>query len=141
MKKNTKSFAWGIFWFLVLTAADQLSKMAVSVFLKGRALLSVVALVIILYIGLVYRKIPQGKRYVPLKVICVMTASGAFGNVADRLIRGYVVDFLYFSLIDFPVFNLADCYVSIGVVMMTLLLFTYYKDEPFGFLNPFRRRE
>ena len=70
-----------------------------------------------------------------------VASAGAFGNVADRLIRGYVVDFLYFSLIDFPVFNLADCYVSIGVVMMTLLLFTYYKDEPFGFLNPFRRRE
>ena len=60
--------------------------------------------------------------------------SGSLGNVIDRLVRNYVIDFLYFSLIDFPVFNLADCYVSVGVVLMVILLFTYYKDESFDAL-------
>ena len=47
----------------------------------------------------------------------------------DRLLNGYVVDFLYFSLIDFPVFNVADCYVTVTVFVLIFLFLFYYKSE------------
>ena len=41
----------------------------------------------------------------------------------------YVVDFFYFKLIDFPIFNVADIYVSVATVVLILLVLFYYKDE------------
>ena len=46
----------------------------------------------------------------------------------DRVRLGYVVDFFYFKLINFPIFNVADIYVSVGMVILALLIFFYYKD-------------
>ena len=45
---------------------------------------------------------------------------GIFGNLLDRLFRGYVVDFLNFQFpwYDFPVFNIADCLIVFGVIIM-----------------------
>jgi signal peptidase II len=70
----------------------------------------------------------------------VLIAGGAVGNMIDRLLRGYVTDFLYFSLIDFPVFNVADCYVCIGAAVLALALFTRYKEDDFHFLLPERNK-
>ena len=47
----------------------------------------------------------------------------------DRLINGYVVDFLYIKLIDFPIFNVADCYVTMSLIVLIILLFTVYKHD------------
>lgn len=47
------------------------------------------------------------------------------------------MDFLYFSLIDFPIFNVADCYVTVGVIILAGFLLFFYKDaelkEAYGF--------
>lgn len=48
--------------------------------------------------------------------------SGGIGNLIDRIGRGYVVDYLYFKLIDFYVFNLADACVCIGVGLVIIYL-------------------
>lgn len=48
--------------------------------------------------------------------------SGGIGNLIDRIGRGYVVDYLYFKLIDFYVFNLADACVCVGVGLVILYL-------------------
>ena len=53
----------------------------------------------------------------------------AIGNFIDRLKLGYVVDFFYFKLIDFPVFNVADIYVTVGTFILAFLLLFYYKEE------------
>lgn len=45
---------------------------------------------------------------------------GAMGNGIDRFILGYVVDFLDFRLINFAVFNLADSFISIGIVCLLI---------------------
>ncbi len=87
----------------------------------------------------VYLRLPSSKRYRSLRLICVLIAAGAAGNMADRLIWNYVIDFLYFSLIDFPVFNVADCYVCIGAAVAVVLMFTVYRDDQFEFLMPKRR--
>ena len=50
--------------------------------------------------------------------------AGAIGNGIDRFLFGYVVDFLDFRLINFPVFNLADVSINIGVILLLIASFT-----------------
>ena len=61
--------------------------------------------------------------------------AGAWGNIVDRIIRSYVVDFIYFKPINFPVFNVADIYVSLAVVYLMFLLLFYYKEDELEFLS------
>ena len=70
------------------------------------------------------------KRVFPLYATLVVLLAGALRNFYDRLIQGYVIDFIYFSLIDFPVFNVADIYVTLSViVLIVMVLFVYKGDE------------
>jgi len=65
------------------------------------------------------------------KLFCISTTlviAGAIGNLIDRIVLGYVIDFLYFSLIDFPIFNFADCCVVIGAVLLCAYLIFGAKD-------------
>ncbi|MBP3544367.1 MAG: signal peptidase II [Lachnospiraceae bacterium] len=87
----------------------------------------------------IYLKMPQTKRFLPLRLIAAGILAGAAGNMIDRLFNGYVVDFFYFSLIDFPIFNVADIYVTVSSFMLLLLYFFFYKEEEFDFL--FRKKE
>lgn len=48
---------------------------------------------------------------------------GALGNGIDRFLAGEVVDFLQFAFINFPVFNLADVFINIGVFCLLVVLF------------------
>ncbi|WP_066381371.1 MULTISPECIES: signal peptidase II [unclassified Anabaena] len=48
---------------------------------------------------------------------------GAMGNGIDRFVLGYVVDFLDFRLINFAVFNMADSFISIGIVCLLIASF------------------
>ena len=73
---------------------------------------------------------------IPEERICyVLLMAGAFGNLIDRVARGYVVDFFYFKLIDFPIFNVADIYVTVTMVLLIGLILFYYKEEDFEFLS------
>ena len=55
----------------------------------------------------------------PIVVALALVTAGAFGNLIDRVaLDGHVTDFLYFSLIDFPVFNIADSCIFVGVVIL-----------------------
>lgn len=73
--------------------------------------------------------------------VCVLMLSGALGNMIDRVFRGYVIDFIYFSLIDFPVFNMADIYVVCGGILLVIFVFfKYKKEDDFDFLS-FRKKE
>lgn len=75
--------------------------------------------------------VPLERHFLPLQICSVFILAGAFGNFADRVRLGYVVDFLYFNLIDFPVFNVADIYVTVSTVLIAILIFFYYKEEDF----------
>lgn len=61
--------------------------------------------------------------------------AGAAGNLIDRIRFGYVVDFFYFRLIDFPVFNVADIYVTVSFAVLLLLVFFQYKEEDLEFFE------
>ena len=57
------------------------------------------------------------------------------GNGIDRLLHGYVVDFFYFSLIDFPVFNVADIYVVVSSICLFIYVCFVYQEEDFSFMQ------
>lgn len=94
-----------------------------------------VAFAVVVVVLLLLAKLPQEKRYLPLFFCMVLLASGAVGNVIDRATRGFVVDFFYFSLIDFPIFNVADCYVVVAAGLLILLTGFFYKEEDLAFLS------
>lgn len=71
----------------------------------------------------------KNSRYHGLKLCAIMITAGALGNMVDRVTLGYVVDFLYFSLIDFPIFNVADIYVTVATAILLFLICFYYKEE------------
>lgn len=70
-----------------------------------------------------------GRRYLWLEICVTMLSAGAIGNMIDRTMQGYVVDFLYFKLINFPIFNVADIYVTMSALGLMLLLCFVYKEE------------
>ncbi len=95
-----------------------------------------IVLIVLAFLVLAFARIPDGRKYVPLKGILTMTISGAVGNLVDRIHYGYVVDFLYFELIHFPIFNVADCLVSISAVLLFCVIVFHYKDEDLEFIWP-----
>ena len=95
-------------------------------------------LTIIIMAVLVY-KLPTTKKYMLMRITIILLGSGAVGNFIDRLFLGYVRDFIYFRLINFPVFNVADCYVTIGLALFIIMILFIYKDEDFNFLKPDRK--
>lgn len=78
-----------------------------------------------------YLKVPMERRFLPLRICAVLIVAGAFGNCIDRVRLNYVVDFFYIKLIDFPIFNVADIYVTVSTFALVVLLFFYYKEEDF----------
>ncbi|RHU97276.1 hypothetical protein DXC08_05305 [Clostridium sp. OM07-9AC] len=58
-----------------------------------------------------------------------MLAAGAVGNMYDRIVHGYVIDFLYAKVIDFPIFNVADCYVVVSAVVLAILIGFVYQES------------
>ncbi|MCR4716232.1 MAG: signal peptidase II [Lachnospiraceae bacterium] len=102
--------------------------------LNGKVWLLIVftALVICILIFF-YMRIPSSSRYNLLKISSLLIISGAVGNLYDRIRYNYVVDFLYVKIIDFPVFNIADCYVTVGAILLVICLLFVYKDSELGF--------
>lgn len=55
-----------------------------------------------------------------IKVAIVIICAGAVGNLIDRIAFNYVRDFIAFDFVDFPVFNIADSCVTIGVIILAV---------------------
>ena len=99
------------------------------------------ALIAVAVITYVYFKLPWEKRFHPLRAVVLFIAAGAVGNLIDRLVLGYVVDFFYFELIDFPIFNVADIYVTCATVILALLILFYYKEDELDCLFPKKKEK
>jgi signal peptidase II len=92
---------------------------AMGLFGNRVALLVVLALLVLACLTWLLR---DGLRRSPLVQIGFgMVAGGAFGNIADRLVHGYVVDFLAFW--SFYVFNVADACITLGIGLILLAAF------------------
>ena len=100
--------------------------------LEGQqTLFAIITPILILFIIYLMVIMPRVKKFTALNYVFLFLIAGAFGNYIDRIINHYVVDFIYLSLIDFPVFNVADCYVTVSVIVLFILVLFYYKDEDF----------
>lgn len=104
-------------------------------FLRAKMIFfSVITIAVVILLCVWYRKIPVSKRFRLLNVVVILFIAGALGNLIDRIVNNYVVDFFYFSLINFPIFNVADIYVTVAAFMFIILGLFYYKEEDFSLI-------
>lgn len=158
-----KSVLMGVIGFIILVLADQWTKkMAVlrlkdqdpivliknvfelyylenrgaafGIFQGKRFAFLIITVVILLVLAYCFWNIPYTAKYTSLRCIIVLIGAGAVGNFIDRMSNGYVVDFFYFKLINFPVFNVADIYVTLSAVFLAILLLFKYKEEDLNVL-------
>ena len=95
-------------------------------FLSGKTLLIVIVSLLII-MGVIYY-IYKNKPKTRLETLGYsLVLGGAFGNFIDRIIYGYVIDFFDFNLFgyDYPIFNLADSFIFIGVVIIIIQTWRY----------------
>lgn len=98
------------------------------------AVITCIVLCVLVY---VYVRIPCVHKYAPFHILLVLLTAGAAGNFLDRVRLGYVIDFFYLKLIDFPIFNVADCYVVVSVILLAVLILFVYKDKDLDELGAF----
>ena len=164
MKNKISLLIFDMIGLLILVALDQLTKYMAVVFLKANDSVPIfqgilelrylenkgaafgmlqnqkiffifIALLILGVIVYVLIKTPADKKYTILHVLLVLIAAGSIGNMIDRISQDYVVDFIYFVLIDFPIFNVADIYVTCAMAGLVILILFGYKEEDFAFLS------
>ena len=74
---------------------------------------------------------PADRKYKFIEILLVFIAAGGVGNMIDRIVQNYVVDFIYISCINFPIFNVADMYVSVCTVILAIILLFKFKDTDY----------
>lgn len=163
-KKKKQLFGMDLVIALFLTALDQLTKYLAVIHLKDQPAIPLIKgvlelqylenrgaafgilqnqkvillIVSVLFIGVILfflNKVPDTSRYTILHVLAAAVIAGGVGNMIDRFRQGYVVDFIYFALIDFPIFNVADIYVVMATILVFVLLLFVYKDEELKFIK------
>ncbi len=163
-KKKKQLFGMDLVIALLLTALDQLTKYLAVIHLKDQPAIPLIKgvlelqylenrgaafgilqnqkvillIVSVLFIGVILfflNKVPDTSRYTILHVLAAAVIAGGVGNMIDRFRQGYVVDFIYFALIDFPIFNVADIYVVTATILVFVLLLFVYKDEELKFIK------
>lgn len=132
----------------LLTVIDQITKYVVVLYLKpigmtdfipgvrlnylentgaafGSMTGNTVLLSVITAVVLVVLLIALGKKVFSSKILhwgVALITAGGIGNLIDRVFRGYVTDFFEFTFIKFPVFNVADCLITVGAVISIIYL-------------------
>ena len=101
----------------------------------------IITILMVLVFVWIFLKIPKNKRMIYLDCVLIFITAGAIGNLIDRIMQQYVVDFLYLKFIDFPIFNVADIYVSCSAVVLLVLGIIYYKDEDIELIFPSKREK
>ncbi len=114
---------------------------AFSMLEDARVLFILVTAVMLVAVFYLLAKVPAGRHYLVWHISLTMIAAGGVGNLIDRLRLSYVIDFLYFSLIDFPVFNVADVCVTVGVLLLVIWVVFVCKDEDLKFMESAGRRQ
>lgn len=88
-----------------------------------------IILTIIISIAIIFYLFFYSRNNIILKICLSMILGGAIGNLIDRIRFGYVVDMFHFTLIDYPVFNIADTAVVLGTILLTYYLL-FLSDKP-----------
>ncbi len=125
----------GVFSFTLLEGGN--SGAAFGMLQGGFWIFIVITIAVVALVIFMLRKLVYEKRYRFFHYALVLLLAGALGNFGDRVLtmikygHSYVIDFLYFELINFPIFNVADCYVTVAACAMIFLGIFYYKDDDF----------
>lgn len=116
---------------------------AFGLFQNQQVFFLIIGTITLFFVVYLYIRMPQTKRFHLLRICMISITAGAIGNMIDRARFQYVVDFLYFELIDFPIFNVADIFATVATFGLVVLLLFYYKeedvDELFQLLIPKRK--
>ena len=117
---------------------------AFGIFQNQQMFFLIVGSITLFFLSYLYIRMPQTKHFVLLRICIISITAGAIGNMIDRVRLQYVVDFLYFELIDFPIFNVADIFATVAAFGLVLLFLFYYKEEDmdllFELLTPRRKK-
>lgn len=97
----------------------------------------------ILFVGVVFMaviffflfKLPDAKKFRAVHILLSAVIAGGVGNMIDRFRFDYVVDFISFVLIHFPIFNVADCYIVVSVIVLFLLFLFVFQEQDLEFLS------
>jgi signal peptidase II len=87
-----------------------------------------ISITMIVMLVIVYYMYTHSNGSLLLTIALSMILGGAIGNFIDRVRLGYVVDMFHFTLIDYPVFNVADSFVVIGTIL--LAYYILFKTGP-----------
>ena len=149
---------------LILLALDQLTKHLAIVHLKNSPAVSLIDGVLelkylenrgsafgilqnqkffILFVGVVFMavilfflfKLPSGKKFCIVHIFLSAIVAGGLGNMIDRFRFDFVVDFISFVLINFPIFNVADCKIVVSTIGLFILFMFVYKEKDLEFLS------
>ena len=116
---------------------------AFGMFQNQQTFFLIIGIITLAFITYLYVRMPQTKQFLLLRICMISITAGAIGNMIDRIRYQYVVDFLYFELIDFPIFNVADIFATVATFGLVILLLFYYKEEEvdviFQLLTPKRK--
>ena len=86
-----------------------------------------IAVTVALMIAVAYLLIRRIVRHPLGAAAAVLILGGGVGNIVDRIVHGYVVDMFDLLLFDYPVFNLADCFVVVGVILGAVYYLWFYE--------------
>lgn len=141
---ENQSAAFGVDLILIIQKIFRFSYFVEhpDVFLQVKMFLFIIltiAVVILLYA--LYLRIPKERRFRYIDWILIAFIAGAIGNLIDRAIHHYVIDFFYFKLIDFPIFNVADIYVTVSAFFIIVLGLFYYKEADFERIFPSKEKK
>ncbi len=114
---------------------------AFGMFQNQRTFFIISFVIVMMAVLWIYRRLPAAKRFLPIYISGVLLVAGAFGNMIDRLRLGYVVDFFYFELIDFPIFNVADIFVVTGVLLLAVVILFVYDEEEVDHIISLKRAD
>ena len=86
-----------------------------------------VTLIVVGYLVYMFQQEKNKTKLVGISFALIL--SGAIGNFIDRLLNGYVVDMFRLDFINFPIFNVADVCLTVGVVLMLIHVLFFEKEE------------
>ena len=97
----------------------------------------------ILFVGVIFMavilfflfKLPNERKFCMTHILLTMVVAGGIGNMIDRIRFDFVVDFISFVLINFPIFNGADCFIVIGTFGLLILFMFVYQEKDLEFLS------
>ncbi|MDD6157040.1 MAG: signal peptidase II [Lachnospiraceae bacterium] len=141
---ENQSAAFGVDLILIIQKIFRFSYFVEhpDVFLQVKMFLFIImtiAVVFLLYA--LYLRIPKERRFRYIDWILIAFIAGAIGNLIDRAVHHYVIDFFYFKLIDFPIFNVADIYVTVSAFFIIVLGLFYYKEADFERIFPSKEKK